>query len=356
MKCNVFNYFMLVTSIVFYSCSGRELDEGHSVFRRPEVKFKDLAGQLIPIDSIKKPEEILVIPEKNLLVIRDVGPYLAKAFSLDDLSFKKSFIKQGEGPDEQLISFSLQYVQGQNVLYSSDPYKKMVFSYPVDSVTMGQPEVSPNKVIKIKTDYLVKPVFVNDKIISTRHNHDDSVALLDFFDQEGNLLSSNGSFPENFKEYDPQNLVMVTQVTINASQDGKYLVASYSSTDIIDLLDAEGNLIKRIQGPDLFETKYNLQELDGGATIFSPEKGSKTAYSATAKMGNDAVYILYKGIYEDPNDYHAGTLFHFNQELELENAYALEIPIFDFDIDWTTNTIYGLTHNHEDKIVVFELK
>src|SRR5690606_5385157 len=104
-----------------------------------------------------------------------------------------------------------------------------------------------------------------------------------------------------------------------------YLIASYSSTDIIDLLDINGNLIKRVQGPDVFETNYR-KEFIGEGWMLLPEKGTRIAYISNAKMKNDNLYILYKGIFEDPNDYHAKTLLHFNKKLELQQAYKLNEP------------------------------
>lgn len=348
------HFIYLFIIFIYFSCSNDKIN--HNTFRRSEIKFEKLEGELIQVDSINRPEEILLIPEKNLVILRDRAAYLAKAFDLESFTLLKRFVKYGEGPDEQLNCFSFQYDKKQSVIFTSDLFKQSVFSYPVDSFLIEKSNVKPNNVFKVNTQYLYKPIVLNDTIISLRDNNKgEKGVLLNFFHKNGSLLYFNGTFPDSFLKYDAEDLHMVTTPDVNLSEDLKYLIASYYSTDIIDLLDKNGNLLNRIQGPDLFETNF-LKEFVGEGWGYSPEKGAKAAYVGNAKMKNGNLYILYKGIFENPNDYHAGMLFHFNEQLQLQHAYNLSEPIFDFDIDWDSMILYGLTHNYENKIMTYSLK
>lgn len=338
----------------------REYDKKkeHTVFQLKDFKSPILLkGTTVQLSKMILPSRISVIPEHNLLLILEGQPddYFAKVYKLDSFTYLKSFIKKGEGPNEQLSCLTLQYNRGEELIYVSDLYKKKIFAYAIDSILSVSSSSLPVTSINMRTEYLSIPVVINqNKIVDIRPNlGEKQIALFNFYNKKGEFVFFRGTYPPIDKIYQPYQLMDVFAAGLNLSENGSRLILNYYNSDYIDLYDTTGELIKRVQGPDTFYPELTSKSV-GGGMITTTTKKARRAYRSIAKMDKD-IFLLYDGGLASREGYHVNRLFRFDQNLVPLQAYQLETPIFNFDIDWKSGLIYGLTHEIEGSIVVSKL-
>jgi hypothetical protein len=358
-----FSYLYIATAfIIILTASCKEQDKltkTHIVYAEKDFPTsKPLAGNAKVLEKSVMPANILVIPEHNLLVILEMkGDYLAKAYTLDSLRFLKYFVKKGEGPKEQLTALTLQYKAREKLVYISDLRKKRIFAYSVESLKDTSAVSVPVSSISVYTNYLRRPLILdNDRIVELRTSFNiDSIGVLNFYNQKGEFLFYKGTYPAiaHPDRYTPYEWHEVFMGCLSQSADGSKIILNYYTCDVLDLYDTTGNLLTRIQGPDNFDPDLYRQSLAGG-TAMTFGKNGKLGYTGQAKM-KDELLVLYDGNSAKRKDYHVDRLLHFDKELKPSTIFKLDSPIFAFDIDWNTRTLYGLTHKVEGSIVTFKL-
>ncbi|HEY4287781.1 MAG TPA: BF3164 family lipoprotein [Puia sp.] len=315
------------------------------------------------VPDLKMPSRIRVIPAYNLLLTlrMEEGEFMAQAFTLDSCKYIRSFIKRGPGGGQQLNVYAIQYTNGDKVVYVTDVIKKIIYGYSIDSILKAI-SVKPVDSIPIKNQWPGRPLIIDQKkVVNFRENSsstppiDDyrSVGVYNFFDRSGNLLSYNGKYPSTPKKIDINQLNDAFHGGMNLSEDQTRLIYAYYNTDIIDLSNKNGDLIKRIQGPDNFDPSFKWKTVPGGEKFVSTE-GSRFGYSGTPRMNKNVLFVLYNGSIQDSNVYHTARLYQFDSTLVPKVAYTLSEPVSDFDVDWDHRKIYGLTHLKDKQILVFK--
>jgi hypothetical protein len=330
----------------------------HVTFGMKDFKTTtDLKGEVLRVDSLVVPSRICVIPEYNLLIVADKGTnFLAKAYTLDSLKLIKYFVKKGEGPNEQLSIFHLQYDPLAKCLNVSDFYKRRIFNYAIDSIISSSITTLPINNINFREMTLNKPVFISaNKILDLRDNSQgDSIGVFNFYNDSGAITGITGKYPPIEKQYEKHQLWDVFAAGLNKSTDGSTIIVNYFNTDYLELYDTTGRLVKRVQGPDISYPDYRSQSVAGGGVITQPSKKQRNAYCGLAKMQNN-ILVLYNGNPVGEGDDYSTMLFQFSNHLTPETFYKLDIPVFLFDVDWTSRTVYGLTREKEGAIIKYKL-
>lgn len=315
---------------------------------------KALKGVSSYLDNLNGAAHIKIIPEYNLLIATEMkGDYLGKVFTLDSLKFIKSFIKNGNDASEQLSVVSLQYDKERRLLYAGDVYKHQLFFYALDSLNNSTSSSKPINTIDFSGIQIFNAFAIdsNKFINQLFNNHTGSFGL---YNSNGELLDTISSYPPHSKDYQPNELFSVFKNGINISDDKNSVIVSYHFTDYIDIYDTKGNLQQRIQGPDIIEPRFIPRKIGGGMAMI-PHKNSHRTYVSNAHMKHK-ILALYSGGVVQNTDYHANRLFQFDDELQPQILYQLEQPIFTFDIDWDTGTLYGLTHQGADNLVKYQIQ
>lgn len=354
-------YLIIITfySIFFIvSCGEKDYSSKNEInFEKNDFKnLKTLEGKKIEIEKLFKPVYIQIIPKQNLLIAIEMdGDFFGKVFSLDSLNYIKSFIEKGKGPDAQLSTSTIQYSEEKNLLYVADIYKRQLFAYNVDSLNNNKSTSKPSEIIDFNNLEIMKPIVVgSEKIVDLYPSYlKDSVSSLGFYDPQGNFLFSSGSYPLKSKEYEPFELLSVFVSGITLSNDEDKVLLNYYFTDYIDVFDKDGNLEKRIKGPDNFEAEFQGRTVGEGRSVV-PTKKARRGYASNAKM-NDSTLVLYNGNLVKDSDYHADKLFLFDKAFQPQTLFTLSQPIFTFDIDWATGTLYGLSHKDEKNLIKYKL-
>ena len=263
----------------------------------------------------------------------------------------RSFIKKGKEDGEQLSTSNIQYYNKGEIIYVSDIYKRQLFSYSVDSLRCAQCSATPIDIIDFDSREIFKPVvLVDEKIVDLHSNYGaDSIKSLSLFDLKGNSINEFGDYPiySNVAgNYEADQLINTYMSGLNTSEDYSKIMLNYLYADFIDIYDDKANLIKRLEGPGDIIPRFRTVNIRGGKAAI-PRRSTGRSYTGNMLM-NEFLLVLYNGSIVDENDYHASKLFRFDSSFLPHTIYHLDYPIFTFDIDWTSKTIYGLAHDAPD--------
>jgi|GEM_PF-3176737 len=353
-KCAI----LLVLSGIMFSCNPAQKEKGVRIFVDKDFKrHEHLHGEVIALQRAIKPSDICVIPDKDLLLLVDMnGEYFMQAYQLSTMKYITSFAKKGNDPG-QLLSCQLQYDDRTNILYITDFYNKKIYSFGVDSITSKNENITPISSVTIQTKVVDYPLVISkNKIVDFCDNFKSpKIGVFSFYNGKGDFLQTKGSFPLIQKDYDQTELNQVFTGKTSLSSNRDKILYNYYFTDFIDIYDTTGTLIKRAHGPDGFDPDLKSVHTMGAVST-GPTKKAVHGYTGKVRMKDNSLYVLYDGKPVSIEDYHTNKLFNFNDALVPQTAYELDAGIFGFDIDWSKNIIYGLSHKMGNSIIKYKIQ
>ncbi|MCD8179684.1 MAG: TolB-like 6-bladed beta-propeller domain-containing protein [Tannerellaceae bacterium] len=159
-----------------------------------------------------------------------------------------------------------------------------------------------------------------------------------FYTGEGKLIHSYGEYPdfgETLTELE-QIHGFISNLCFNSRTSRFYSFCKTS--DLIEVFDTSGNLLKRLHGPDHFFPKVKQQSL-GGDLVRASIKDSQDAYFEPYIIG-DEVMVIYSGTsaLESTN-----RLLVFDDFGNPVKYFLLDENILTFAADERTKTIYVVT-------------
>lgn len=336
-------------------------------------KTTELKGKKIALPEMTFPGKLTIIPEKRLLIFlelnHDSDNKWLHFYSLDSFKLIKSLIKYGSGEGEILGAFQLQFNnRNGGEIYITDVQKQQILVYKVDSLMKGNER--PYKVIgksfsgrtsfSTNDNRIGRAVVIDDSynFIDIRQSAlNESRMLFNKYRSDFSLRDSFGIYPQTTEEVSPQLLSQVFMGCLYGSVDSKYLVFSGLATDYITIYDTSGKMIASAIGPGGLNSNYKIEKKEAGEKL-TPSTGYY-GYGGNARINKGLIYTLYNGKSintSGPASYHSSDLFQFTYNLNPITRYKLDIPIYDFEIDWRTNRIYGLNREAATaQLVVFQL-
>lgn len=339
----IFLYILL--SFFFICCKKKTNQPGQFSFNDFK-KQQSLTGSPQQLENLHLGTDLTVIPEKDLLLVIDVrnDSSYVNAYRLKTLKFIKAFVKKGVGPNEQLDCNKLQYDKAAKYLYAVDRSKGKIFQYAIDDIIDPKKAVFPKSDLTLDNKGLSKPLLLSNGNFADYSipKPNQSPFVFSFYSADGTPLFKRGHFPTLEENYSSSEIRTAFEGQFFSSKDGKHIVLSYFNGDYIDIYDSIGKLQHRVHGPEIFEPAVSTTSKYGGKMIINNE-GSHFAY-ASPKISGDSVLVLYQGKGAPEGAYHEDKLLLFNQKLQPEVLYNLIQPIFLFDVDWRTKTLYALTH------------
>jgi hypothetical protein len=317
-----------------------------------------LTNELVPLENLGLPVRMKIDSKNRLLYfLVQKGQFLGKAYHLDSLKLINSFIKSGEGPKEQVIGWTLQIDHQKSLIFSTDPIKKRLFAYSMDSILSNTLGFAPSFQIDLRKQPPQKPLVLSDStILDFRENYltGDSFGY-NKINFQGDLIKPVGGFPSSEEKISNYQESAAYAGDLNISEDGSFIIRTYSFTDKIEKLDLNGNVLKTYHGPLGFEPSFATDDLGGGSSRVRPVKNSLKAFVKQAVIGKNKVYVLFDGkdFYRD--DEQANILLEFDLDLNLKRILKLEQSINSFDIDFESNVLYALSVDYEDHLIKYKL-
>lgn len=314
-----------------------------------EFTFEDfpqeitLRSEPVEFDEPVMLPRVLAVKDSLLLVQNSQTENFLHVYNVSQGKKLKECLPFGMGPEEFL---HVRYMQvADSLLYVFDSQKGTMTGYVMrDLVTQD-------------TARCVSRVRIEDPLQQALRCGDKYVALsmhperkrLTFYDEAGNLLDSTGEFPEINRELTPVER-MESFLAEMAYMDDRIFV-SYMQTDLLELYDGEGRLLKRMQGPDGFYP--HIREVSDGqySRIASVKGKSRDAYFTPLAV-NGKFYVSYTGALRVPTRVSPiRDILVFDRDGNPLTRYRLPEPIIRFTVSPETGVIYAISDQPEYHII-----
>ena len=301
------------------------------------MQFNDTIWNPVGID-VK--DTLLFLQNRSTKFIYDI-------YNLKNNEKINECITIGQGPDEFIRPLIVQSMDTNVWMY--DRVKTVLKEYRVQDLTDKHLPVSINN-ISLKNMSNRVAVLSNGNILASVININRGG--FDLYDSNGTLRDSIGEFPKFTSGNLSDMEKMFTFQNDFTSNLTNRIFVCYLHTDLIEIYDFQGNLIKRMHGPQQIRPAMDIWS-EGGATGARTIKGKTyNCYSSPVYAGNEVFALYYGELYEDyesRND----KMIVFDWEGKPLRMYELDTHLFTFTVDCENRIIYGITNSPEYRIIKF---
>ena len=326
------NKILIVLTFCLASCSFPDESEDKVYFSWKDFQNEvNLKGKtLIFDDDVMMPFSIQVF-DSILVTLEPTNDKVCQLFNIKTGKKIGDRIRRGEGPNEMIMPMFVSNGKGVQFI---DMASATVYQYDLNHFLS---EDSPNPLSKLKLSESVdsEMQMLGDYYVGYQYFKED---LLFLFDKEGQKNKSFAGFPDGKKTFPNERRSDIYQMGYVSNGKDRVAIAYYM-TDIIEIFDEEGKLIRHLQGPENFE--YEM----GKDAFFSP------------KNAGDSFLVLYNGRSRVEKDHNSSCskLLSFSWDGTPECVYTLDEPIFTYFVDVDKHKIYGVSTNPEYHIVEYLL-
>ena len=297
---------------------------------------------MLPLFLVKSDSLLIVnnIKSNNMLYIYNVN------------SMKKvgEFISWGSGPNDLLRIKNMQLVDSD--LYVTDNLKKVIYKYNVNDFHTLTDNIVPTQKVIIKNDLFLNLAYTDNGYVSTAMNPDNK--RLVFYNSRGEQEFSAGEYPYFGEKLNSRAILDGFNSFIAVGHQCKRIYLFGMNTDLIEIYDFQGMLIKRIHGPEqLFPQVKEILSNDGRRISTSK---SKCAFFCPIIVDNE-IFVAYSGKPQEINNEVATIqhIFVFDMDCNPIRRYELSKPIVSFTVDTEMKNIYATSNIPEYHMVLFEL-
>lgn len=344
--------YIIGVFFIFFSCTSKSVYENCDTLYWDDFScVKNIKGEVIEfLDPVMSPSYLLVV-DSFLILKNEKSEKILSKYNLNTKEKINEGLSIGNGPDEFLYMKQILLVD--TLIWLSDMQKASVSSYNVNHFL----DSMPSHVLKhvLFPDHFSNIVVLpNGNFLLTVMN--SMHKRLSFYNTDGDFMETKGDYPsfgEELTEFEKIEGFSCGSV-LSPFSDSFFLF--YKQSDLIELYDLEGNLKKRLQGPDFFFPAVKQIERSDMIRVGSIIGSSRDAYFSPF-VANDKVYVLYSGAYFDPRNpqYLKDKLFVFDNEGNPLWIYSLDKPILNFTIDSRNNKLYGISDVPEFHIIEYDL-
>ncbi|MBP1617094.1 MAG: hypothetical protein H6Q14_921 [Bacteroidetes bacterium] len=346
---NLVCFFCLLV-VIFSSCSEGKTYENAEVIKLSDFgKEIKLSGKSVDLDSI------LMLPfqmelKDSLLIIYNVrSEYAFQIFNINTKKYIGESVLVGNGPQEMINpSFIL---SNDSNIWLFDKEKSNVYQYSISTfLEKNKAKVLPIRNFKLD-NRAEKLSVIGHSIFSFRFLDNLKDNRFIFFDLNGKKISSKGKFPLELDgvSYEGMNYGFISEYTTNFRDR---IFMSYRLTDLIEIYDINGKLLKRIFGPDY--TMPKVEEVNRENLSFGKEsEGARDEYFYPVNAGKE-VFVTYSGELSSKNVSFKKHIFVFDWNGKPIRRYVLDIPIYGTTVDYKNRIIYGFNDEPEYHLVQFK--
>lgn len=341
--------YTIICSIIFasFSCSEKRMHEVHE--DAGLIQIEDF-GRVISLKSEELVfDEIVFNPFKmilkdSLLILYNVNTdYAFQIFNINNSKYLGERVHIGKAPNEMIRPAFIQNTD--SGIWILDAEKHIIYHYFANEF-LKKREPYPIKTInqKIEADQLS---IIGGKFFGLRIWESMKNRFL-FFDMNGDSIDAKGKYP-------PNNINLTDQET-SYGYTGNYttnfkdrIFLTHFFTDLIEIYDTDGTLIRRIQGPDNFlphVKEYKTEDISFGYS----KKDARVAYSPPANAGEE-VFVAYNGGLYSEDTGHKKDIFVFDWDGKPIRKYELDKPVYGIIVDSKNKHIYGFSDIPECHIV-----
>ena len=326
------NILLAIVMVLFASCSSKRTLGEVDVFSwddfQEEVRLK---GRTVTFDDgVMMPFSVQVF-DSVLVTLEPTNDRICQLFNLKTGTKIGGRLRMGGGPNEMVMPM---FVHNGNGIQLIDMGSATIYTCDFEKfLTEDSPE--PLKKVKLSESVDSEMQVLGEYYVGYQYFKED---LLYLFDKQGQKIRAFAGFPDGEKTAPNEQRADMYQM--GYVSNGKDRVAvTYYMTDIIEVFDEEGNVIRHLQGPENFGYEA------GKDAFFSP------------KNAGDSFFVLYNGRSRSEENHHSscGKLLSFSWDGTPECVYTLDDPIFTYCVDVQNRKVYGVSTTPEYHIVEYSL-
>jgi len=293
---------------------------------------------------------LFFVKSDSLLIVNNIkSNYMLYVYNVNSMKKVGEFISWGNGPDDLLRIKNMQLVGSD--LYVTDSQKKVIYKYDVNDFHTLTDSIVPTQKVTIKNDLFLNLAYTDNGYVATAMNSDNK--RLVFYNSTGEQEFTAGEYPYFGEELTSRAIMDGFNSFIAVGHQNKRIYLFGMNTDLIEIYDFQGILIKRIHGPEqLFPQVKEILSNDGRRISTSK---SKCAFFCPIIVDNE-IYVSYSGKPQEINNEVATIqhIFVFDMDCNPIRRYELPKPIVSFTVDAETKKIYATSNVPEYHMVIFE--
>lgn len=335
--------------VLLFSCSAKrsELYPDAEAFDFSDFsEITELVSENLDLDTLDiVPIQIEVFD--GVLISRNRAD--EKLFTIVDLKKKAKvadYVDVGQGPEDMLYPSFAGY--DNDYIYISDDQTSTVNIYRLNDM-LGDNGLHSVKKVALGKRLISGSIRLKNGYIGSVYDPEWSHY---FFNENGEVTDSIRAYPNIGEEL--TTMEKLNTFMNKVATNGKDRIAiCYMNTDLIDFRDNEGKLLKRLNGPKQFMTRF--EEVENRGMISSKIVGGSQEAFMNPKNINDELWVLYSGINsKDPDyEYSYNYILTFGWNGNLRQAYHLDHGVFDFTVDVQNKVIYAITDTPDTHILTF---
>lgn len=339
--------YISVLFTLICSCSQNKQYPKATLFGKDDFETIEIKGENIEFDDMIMNPSQLMIYDTFLITYNNQAKKLFHIFSLPNKKKIGERITMGQGPMEMLMPT---FINQDDSVSIFDMMDSRLFKYSI-SEFVNNPTPNPSSIIQIENKPFWSEInMINNKFIGVSYEPD---APCFTFSPKGNMIGKFGQYPESLSQYTNLEIVDAYRAILTTNKKDRVAVCHFF-TDLIDLYDENGVLVKELHGPDHFFTSF--KEFNDGQIIGSkaiPET-YRDAFYSPINVGEE-FFVLYNGKYlnEPGYDLLATDIFAFDWNGNPTRHFVLDQGVLRIAVDKKNKKIYGISDNPEYHIVEF---
>ncbi len=341
---------LCLAAALFISCQKSEKYEIALTFSLKDFKITTkLNAKTIEFDEpVMKP--LLFVLSDSLLIAQNIRTeYTLYAYNINSKKKIGEYVPWGNGPNELLRIKSMQIVDSD--LYIADNQRNIIYKYDINDFHKLTSPVPMHKV-EIE-DIFTSLAYTDNGYVATTLNPRDK--RLVFYNSKGEKEYTTGEYPYYGKELSDVEKMEGFLSSIAVSPKHKRIYLFGMDTDLIEIYDFKGVLIKRLHGPEQFFPQIKEINLGDGYSKATSDEEAKFAFFNPIIM-EDEIYVSYSGK-PQKRDEEAAPINHilvFDKDCNPIRRYELSKPILKFAIDSKTKNFYAICNIPDYQIITFE--
>lgn len=277
----------------------------------------------------------LEVYDSILVVLESSGDYVCQLLNLNNGEMLGYRITRGQGPNDMIMP---NFIHGEkDRLRFIDLASSTIFEYNIPDFVNNQNPIPVNK-IKLSDNIDSGMLRIKDDYVGFKYFQEQQLYK---YNNQGLGLGGFIPFPESTIQYSAEERADAYYMGFTSNYNDR-LALCYYMTDLLEIYDIEGNLKKRLHGPEQFFSRSQHPEINKDA-YFSPQNAG------------EHFFVLYNGgrIKDEGHSSSCTRMFSFSWEGNLECMYELNYPIYTFCVDSEARKIYGVCTNPDYHIVEY---
>jgi len=324
--------------VATHSCdSGPSLDFNYSSI--PEAI--EIEGSVF-IDSLLSPVSIEVYKE-SLVILESNGDYRLKTFDLLNGDMQQSLLKIGRGSSEIVQPGNI--CVGRDTCWVFDILSKKILGF----------QYQDQGVLELGREFKLADRSCTRLIVSDRgfygFGHSDSLMLLSEYSSNGEVLGAIAEYPDfvrrdtSSRDLGPLFLSTVYKNRFGYSPKEDLLAVAYTRFNALDIYNGNGNLVRRILGPEDIRVEVKKLSPRPGTVLFDAQP-KYLAYRRIC-VGDFGIWASHSGVVLTKTNFAEtipSKIYCFSWSGEIIRELRFAEPVLDFTIDWSNKVLYYLTY------------